>query len=128
MKKRMLSIAIITLFAVLSMASLVLAQEAQAVFKITGLEGKVLVMIKPSIEWVEAKVGQELKIGDGIKTLSDGKAHLKGAEKVGFLVSPNSELFVELPLIAEPYGEADTGSEVPVYAPNNTPEPQASRI
>lgn len=123
--KKIIFIVTIAFFGILITSSLLTAQEA--VFKITGLEGKVLVMIKPSAEWVEAQVGQELKEGDGIKTLADGKAHLRLNDKTGFLVSPSSEIYIELPLVAEPYEEAVPVAPIPVYAPNNATEEQASK-
>jgi hypothetical protein len=103
------------------------AQEEQVVLKITGLEGKVLVKIQPSNEWVDAQVGMLLKKNDEIKTLADGKAHLMLNQKTGFLLKPNSEIRVEMPIVAEPYTEPAPDRDT-VYAPANVGEPAASTV
>lgn len=128
MIKRICFIAIVAFAGMLIASSLLAAEEQLATVTITGLEGTVLVKIQPSTEWIAAKVGQVLQKGDGIKTLSDGKAHLKLSGNIGFLMQPNSEFIIETPLIAEPYSEAGGESADPVFAPNANAEGQASKI
>lgn len=128
MTKRICFIAIMAFAGMLIASSLLAAEEGQTTITITGLEGTVLVKIQPSTEWVVAKVGQVLQKGDGIKTLSDGKAHLKLNGNIGVLMQPNSEFIIESPLIAEPYTEGGGDTADPVYAPNVVAEGQASKI
>jgi len=77
-------IAVTVMFALFLTSTLFAIDEEKAVIKITGLEGKVLVKINPSSEWVAAKVGMLLKKSDEIKTLEDGKAHLIFSDKRAF--------------------------------------------
>lgn len=129
MKTRLLFTIIVMATMALVSANNVFAADEQAVtLKITGIEGKVLVKILPSTEWVDATLGMLLKKDDEIKTLADGKAHLMLDEKISIFLKPNSELVVEIPVVAEPYEEAGGAEREPVYAPANAPEGAASTI
>jgi len=142
-------IAVIVVLGIFAASTLLAAEEGQSVLKITGLEGKVQVMIQPSTEWIDAVIGQKLMEGDSIKTLEDGKAHLLLNDKTGFVLQPNSEFVVEIPLaaeasakgtvkdakakqvekpVAEPYEEAKPAAPEAVYAPQTGPEEPASKI
>lgn len=123
--KKLLLIAVMVFLAALFTSTVFAADEESVVVKITAVEGKVLVMIQPSTEWAEAKVGMLLKKNDEIKTLEDGKAHLLLNDKTGFFMKPNSEIVVEMPVV-EPYSEP-TPEREPSYAPQNVGEEQASK-
>lgn len=64
-------------------------------FKITGMSGKVLVKISPSIEWTPASVGQVLKQKDYVKTEADGKVVLELSDKSSVSLKRNTEIMIE---------------------------------
>lgn len=120
MRKKILFITSMIFMGALITSSLTAAEEAQTIITIMRPEGTVLVKIQPSTEWLAAKVGQVLQKGDEIKTLADGKAHLKLNGNVGFLLGPNSEFIVESPLASEPFSEVGSARKLaPGYAPKS---------
>lgn len=120
MRKKILFITSMIFMGALITSSLLTAEEVQTIITIMRPEGTVLVKIQPSTEWLVAKIGQVLQKGDGIKTLADGKAHLKLNGNVGFLLGPNSEFIVESPFASEPFSEVGSAKILaPSYAPKS---------
>ena len=72
------------------------APKAQDVaLKVAGFEGKVMVKIAPSTEWVDVVVDQALNTNDSIKTGDNSQAMLLFPDKSSVALKPNTEIIVE---------------------------------
>lgn len=63
--------------------------------KVAGFEGKVMVKIAPSTEWVDAVVDQALNPKDAVKTGENAQAMLQFSDKSSIALKPNTEIIVE---------------------------------
>ena len=72
-----------------------LAFAAESPLKIADMSGKVMVMVSPSKEWTDAKVGDILNVNDAVKTGEDGKAALEFPDKTSLILKPQTEIAVE---------------------------------
>ena len=71
------------------------AFAAEGIVKIAAVEGKALVRINPSTEWLEAKAGQLLNKKDAIKTQQDGRAFLEFPDKTSMTLKANTEIAID---------------------------------
>ena len=104
----------------------------EGAYKVSALQGKVLIKKAGTEDWIEAKVGDVLNKGDSIKTMEDGSVYIEIGPKNGFTLGPNSQFVVANTLeerpVAEPYSEPARDRIDNVVAPEANQESSASRI